>query len=73
MKQFIHKSGIIAGETMTVIELINELEKYGSELPVMATWEGIHAYITTNDFEIDTIQKGSEDECKCLVIDVEHH
>lgn len=71
MKTFRYKLGHEAGETLTVSELKIELSKYPDEMPVMATWEGVNAYIDSEDFEIYCVHKGNEeDEEQCLIIDV---
>jgi hypothetical protein len=72
MKTFRHELGNEAGSTVTVQELIECLQKYPADMPVMAEWEGVKAYINPNGFEIMSICKGyKEDMCECLVIDVD--
>jgi len=74
MKTFRFELGHEAGETLTVSELKNELEKYPDNMPVMATWEGVRAYIDADNFETDFVDKGKlEDKEMCLIIDVEQY
>lgn len=74
MKEFRYEKGHLAGRTLTVKELIEKLHEYDDDLPVMATWESVNAYIDPDNFELKTVSKGhDEDECVCLVIDVEEH
>lgn len=71
MKTFRHEKGNIAGTTMTVGELRKYLEQFPDDLPVMATWESVAAYICPGNFEIDHLSKGHPDDaCDCLFIDV---
>ena len=74
MKTFRYELGHEAGKTLTVAELKKELEKYPDNMPVMATWEGVTAYIDSENFETDYVCKGKvEDKEMCLVIDVEQY
>ena len=71
MKTFRFPAGHKAGQTMTVGELKNKLEAYPEDMPVLAEWEGCHAYIEPEMFEVMSVSKGhKEDECAGLVIDV---
>ncbi len=71
MKTFRYKLGHEAGKTMTVAELKSELDKYPDQMPVMATWEGVTAYIESENFHTDYVCKGkAEDTEMCLVINV---
>lgn len=47
-KLFYAKSGRIMAYTLTVRELIGELNKFDPELPVFARWEGVNAFIQDN-------------------------
>ena len=72
MKTFRYPMGHFAGETITVSELRDELAKFPPDMPVMAQWEGCHAYIDPSSFGVEKISKGfAEDECDCLVINVD--
>lgn len=74
MKVFRYESGHEAGKTLTVAELREELNKHPDTMPVMATWEGVLAYIDADDFDTDFIDKGkTEDKEMCLIIDVESY
>lgn len=74
MKTFRYKLGHEAGKTMTVAELKEELEKYPDEMPVLATWEGMHTFFSPGCFEIKEWSTGNkEDVDKCLVIDVDQY
>jgi predicted FMN-binding regulatory protein PaiB len=74
MKKFRYELGHEAGKTLTVAELKKELEKYPDNMPVMAAWEGVKAYINPEWFEVDYVCKGKvEDKEMCLVIDVEQY
>jgi len=76
MKEFNSKGGSLAGRTMTVSELKAKLDNYPDDMPVIATWEGVHAYIDDfcEEFEIGKVHKGDKSqECDCLIIDVESY
>jgi predicted translin family RNA/ssDNA-binding protein len=71
MKIFRYDSGHEAGKTMTVAELKAALDKYPDTMPVMATWEGVQAYVDADNFETAFVDKGKrEDKEMCLIIDV---
>lgn len=72
VKEFRYQGGSnIATKTFTVSELISELEKYPSDMPILPAWEGIHTAITKESFSVDEITHFHEDDnCKVLVIDV---
>jgi len=42
MKEFRYSHGLSAVKTVTVAELIEALSAYPSDMPVLATWEGVH-------------------------------
>jgi len=74
MKEFRYAKGHKAGETMTVGELVEALSNYPNDMPVMAGWEGVCAYVDSANFEVVCVDKGHEgDQEECLVIDVENH
>lgn len=74
MKLFRYPLGHEAGQTVTVKELIVKLKEYPEDMPVMAEWEGVVAYIKPENFSFSLVDKGlSEDKCWCLVIDVERY
>lgn len=74
METLINKQGCGVGKTATVEELKAALEKYPSEMPVIATWEGIYSFIDADLFEVGEWYIGSEaDREKCLVIDVDKY
>ena len=71
MKTFRHDKGHIAGSTVTVGEFIEMLKTFPQDMPLLAEWEGCHAFITQEDFRTERTNKGNlEDECECLIIDV---
>lgn len=71
MKIFRYPAGHKAGQTMTVGELKMRLSEYPDNMPVIAEWEGCHAYIEPEMFEVMSVCKGfKEDQCDGLVIDV---
>jgi hypothetical protein len=71
VKTFRFPLGHIAGQTMTVGELIKKLSEYPEDTPVFAEWEGCRAYVEPEMFEVARVSKGrKEDECACLIIDV---
>ena len=51
--------------TMTVAELISELQKYNQSLPVLASWESVGAGILPENLEITEHDGRNE-----LIIDV---
>ena len=56
---------------MTVGELRTALETYPDDMPVMAEWEGCHAYMESSNLYVRFIDKGhTNDRCHTLVIDV---
>lgn len=62
------------GATMTVGELKAKLAEYPDDLPVLATWEGIHTFFDSGSFKVERYGGGAihpEDACDCLVIDVD--
>ena len=71
MKTFRYERGHVAGSTMTVKELRLALSEFPDDMPVMAEWEGCHAYIERDKLVVATVGKGcAADECEALVIDV---
>lgn len=52
--------------TMTVGELITELQKHNSNLPVLATWENVFAGIRPENFQLEEYEGRTQ-----LTIDVE--
>lgn len=72
MRVFHYKSGIVAGVTMTVGELIAHLQQYPAELPVLAEWQGCLSYVNPAGFEIRMVEKCYE-HIPSLVIDVEKY
>lgn len=52
--------------TMTVAELIAELQKHAPETPVLATWESVLAGIRPENFETEEYEGRTQ-----LTIDVE--
>ena len=71
MKSFRYGLGHLAGKTVTVKELKDELDKYPDDMPVMAEWEAVTACIDPEEFSIQSISKGMEEDREdCLVIDV---
>lgn len=74
MKTFRYPLGHEAGKTMTVAELRAVLESYPDDMPVLAEWEGVQAYIKPDAFSVEPVSKGhKDDECRCLVIDVNRY
>ena len=72
MKTFKYPVGHEAGRTLTVGELKGVLDQFSDDMPVMATWEGVFAYMEHHSLEI--VDKGCpEDAAQCLVFDVEHY
>ena len=70
MKTFRYNKGHPAGSTMTVKELKELLSKHPDDMPVMATWEGVTAFI--DDFSVVSVSKGMEEDREdCLMFDVE--
>jgi hypothetical protein len=73
-KTFRYKNGRGAGKTLTVGGLIEALKEYQHDMPVFATWEGVDAFVEEEKFSVKKVTKGNdEDECECLVIDVEQY
>lgn len=71
MKTFRYEKGHVCGETLTVGEMRSLLYYYPEDMPMIATWEGTLNFFTENSMRILTVSKGfKEDECECLVIDV---
>lgn len=72
MKVFRYAAGHKACETMTAAELIELLQKYPSDIPVMATWEGVLSHIDTFSCEKRLVSScHPDDACECLIFDVE--
>lgn len=64
MKEFKNEFGRKIGKTMTVSELIDELNAYPKDMPVFAEWEGVNAFILPENFGVKS---------ECLVIDVNYY
>jgi hypothetical protein len=62
----VHPTRELSGMTMTIAELIDELQKHDSNMPVLATWEGVLSGIRPENFGIQ--EYGGR---KQLTIDVE--
>lgn len=74
MKTFRYRLGHEAGSTMTVAELRAKLAEYPDDMPVFGGWESVEGYITPDGFAVERTHKGHlDDECDCLVIDVEDY
>lgn len=58
-------------KTLTVGELIKHLENEPANMLVVATWEGVIAPITVNNFTHEKAFK--EVDSLCLIIDVEDY
>lgn len=72
MHTFRYEKGHTAGATMTVGELREHLASFPADMPVMATWEGVRAFIQPEAMTTENVDKGCmEDSRRCLVIDVE--
>lgn len=70
MKVFRYSESNEAGKTITVKEMIEALSKYPDDMPVLATWEGIHTFID-GEFKTESYTSGFEkDRELCLIIDV---
>ena len=77
MKAFYYKnsSGSLreAGKTFTVSELRAELSKYPDDMPVLASWEDVYAFIYPKATRVETVPVVSacQDSCQqCLILDV---
>jgi len=68
----IYGNDLHSGLTMTVKELRDELSKYPDDMPVVATWEGVRAGITPQDFLVSEPTPYGVTE-KQLEIDVEDY
>ena len=74
MKTFRYKKGHEAGKTLTVAELREVLSHYPDDMPVMAEWECVWAYVCLEAFSIQRVSKGmEEDACDCLVLGVDEY
>ena len=74
MKTFRYELGHVAGNTMTVKELRDALAEFPDDMPVMAEWEGCHAYIEGSNFAVEKVGKGcAADDCDGLLIDVNRY
>jgi hypothetical protein len=70
-KTFRYKLGHEAGKTLTVGGLMEALTQFPYDMPVFAQWESCNGFIDVENFSIEKVTKGHEDdECECLVIDV---
>lgn len=72
MKEFITRFGG-KRKTMTISDLKKKLDEFPDDLPVFATWEGVYAYIEPENFSVEKLSKCRNEECNCLVIDVEQY
>ena len=74
MKTFKYAAGHDSPPTMTVSELREKLNEYPQDMPVFATWEGVHAYVQPDSFFVEKVNKGGADlAVDCVVIDVEQY
>lgn len=74
MKTFRYTLGHKAGTTVTVGELIDALSDYAHNMPVMAQWEGVDAFVRKENFSVKHVDKGHDDDaCDCLIIDVNQY
>jgi len=71
VKEFRYKDGRVRGKTMTCAELITVLQQHPADMPVMATWESVNAYL--EESEVMIVDKSGDDPVECLVFDVEHY
>lgn len=59
---------------MTVGELIDKLNSYPKEMPVLAAWEGIETTFKPDRFEVTSYTMRIESEREeCLIIDVDNY
>lgn len=71
MKTFHYPLGHVKGSTLTVGELQKLLSKLPDEMPVLAEWEGQLTFLTAENSEVAKYDAGTpEDECLCLIFDV---
>lgn len=74
MKVFRNAYGHEAGRTVTVGEMKTALDEYPDDMPIMAEWEGVNAYVDPSEFGMELVSKGmDEDEEVCLVMPVENY
>ena len=74
MKDFRYPAGHLAGRTVTVKELREFLAQHPDDMPVMASWEGVWAFIDQAEAVVEEVTKGNgKDACDCLVFDVNTH
>lgn len=75
MKTFRYALGHENGKTMTVAELREKLSEYPQDMPVLATWEGIITFFDPRPgyFKVERYGDHPEDNCECLVIDVDQY
>ena len=74
MKTFHYPLGHVAGITMTVGELIDKLNSYPKEMPVLAAWEGIETTFKPDHFEVSSYTMWLESEREiCLIINVDQY
>jgi hypothetical protein len=60
------------GVTMTVAEVREKLAEFPPDMPVIAEWEGTWNYFAPVDFRVERHGKcRSEDDCDCLVVNVD--
>lgn len=69
MKTFRYPLGHKDGDTLTVGELKALLAEYPDDMPVLASWEGIHTFMRDVSVETPT-HWHDEDNEPCLVFDV---
>lgn len=52
------KCGCNGGFTLTVAQVIAELQKFPSDMPVKLAWEGLHVRIEPEDFTVHQSELG---------------
>ena len=75
MKVFHLVGGQVVGQTATIKELREALAAYPDDMPVMAEWEGVWAFIDPKNFAVEPeVHKGfPEERCPCLMLDVNEY
>lgn len=73
MKTFRYERGHAHYKTMTVGEMVDYLQRYPSDMPVMATWEGVCCGFEIERSQIEADFHGGlkEDACDVLMFDVD--
>lgn len=72
-KSFRYRLGHVDFSTATVGDMIEFLSQFPSEMPMVATWEGIHTAIKFDRVESGFNRGHEDDSCDTLIFDADQY